>query len=252
MNIREYHAHPALSRSQISDFLRSPLFFYKKHVEKSIIEPPRTEFAFGNLVHTLLLEPHKLDAEFLIADCKTRHATNVYTEAVAQADKENKILVLSKEVEDAKLMLNNIKLDLSKATVEMSYFFQQSDIAFKCRPDIIMNDGQIIDLKTTSSAKFDDFTYSVSKYDYDLQAYMMHLGTGLIPDPSKFSWLIVEKAEPFLTATYRASGSVFELGARKFKKFIKYYKACIETNNWPQFLEDGDQIEIPHYILNKW
>jgi exodeoxyribonuclease VIII len=61
----DYHAHKALSSSNLKDLLISAWSFAynKKFPKKSTIA-----MQLGTLVHSLLLEPEKIEEEFFVAD----------------------------------------------------------------------------------------------------------------------------------------------------------------------------------------
>lgn len=59
----DYHAHPAVSSSQLKHMLRTPAHF-KASLETS--KEPSDAMKLGSLVHTLLLEPHLVDYEYTV------------------------------------------------------------------------------------------------------------------------------------------------------------------------------------------
>jgi hypothetical protein len=57
MNERDYHAHHALSHSQIEDFIRSPGLYYGRHVSRELPPSADTEAtSVGSAMHAVALE----------------------------------------------------------------------------------------------------------------------------------------------------------------------------------------------------
>lgn len=61
-----YHAANGISSTQVKDARISLMYFHRRHVEKTIGRESTDALIFGGLVHTLVLEPEKFDAEFAI------------------------------------------------------------------------------------------------------------------------------------------------------------------------------------------
>ncbi len=52
-----YHEHPAVSSHKLADFCKEgPLYFYRKHIQKTIPDYDRAAFTFGRALHALTLE----------------------------------------------------------------------------------------------------------------------------------------------------------------------------------------------------
>lgn len=69
MSNKDYHAHPALGSTTMKKFFTDPVEAWNeiKTGEKSEATPA---MIFGSLVHTCLLEPHLIDAEYIESDAK--------------------------------------------------------------------------------------------------------------------------------------------------------------------------------------
>ena len=73
MTIKEYHAHPALSRSRLWLLHESPQKF--KWAEEHP-EPPTAAFKLGAAFHKLALEPDTFDEEYAVAPSLDRRTTD--------------------------------------------------------------------------------------------------------------------------------------------------------------------------------
>ncbi|MCA6998177.1 RecE family exodeoxyribonuclease [Dickeya solani] len=61
-----YHAANGISSTQVKDARVSLMYFNARHVAKTIVRESSDALTFGSLVHTLALEPEKLEEEFAI------------------------------------------------------------------------------------------------------------------------------------------------------------------------------------------
>ncbi|HCT2123130.1 TPA: PD-(D/E)XK nuclease-like domain-containing protein [Citrobacter koseri] len=61
-----YHAANGISSTMVKDARVSLMYFHSRHIDKTISRESTEALSFGSLVHTLVLEPEKLDDEFAI------------------------------------------------------------------------------------------------------------------------------------------------------------------------------------------
>ncbi|WP_226051524.1 RecE family exodeoxyribonuclease [Dickeya chrysanthemi] len=61
-----YHAANGISSTQVKDARVSLMYYHGRHVAKTIVKESSDALTFGSLVHTLALEPEKLEEEFAI------------------------------------------------------------------------------------------------------------------------------------------------------------------------------------------
>ncbi|MDR7097537.1 PD-(D/E)XK nuclease-like domain-containing protein [Hydrogenophaga laconesensis] len=104
-------------------------------------------------------------------------------------------------------------------------------------------------MKSTRHASVQLFTRDAVKMDYDLQAFMYSLGRSLFEGTSSskpFVFIAAESNEPFSVHTLEAGGSFLNNGAKKFQECLSVYKACSDTNYWPDLSSNG-VIEIDHW-----
>ncbi|MBP1034876.1 PD-(D/E)XK nuclease-like domain-containing protein [Serratia fonticola] len=87
-----YHAANGISSTQIKDARISLMYFHGRHVIKSIQRERTDALTFGSLVHTLALEPDKLDAEFSVEPLIPEGAFTDTASMRAFIDKHNAVL----------------------------------------------------------------------------------------------------------------------------------------------------------------
>ncbi|OKP20014.1 RecE family exodeoxyribonuclease, partial [Serratia fonticola] len=87
-----YHAANGISSTQIKDARISLMYFHGRHIIKSIQRERTDALTFGSLVHTLALEPDKLDAEFSVEPLIPEGAFTDTASMRAFIDKHNAVL----------------------------------------------------------------------------------------------------------------------------------------------------------------
>ena len=92
-------------------------------------------------------------------------------------------------------------------------------ILCRCRPDFWREDDIIVDVKTTEDASPEEFSRSLAKWRYHVQApfYMdgIELATGR--RPKGFVFLVVEKKPPYAVAAYTLDPESIELGRSEYR-----------------------------------
>ena len=196
----EYHAHPAISSSDVKAVAGKSLAHWKNKLRK-----PSTAFALGSAVHAMVLEPH---LDLVVRGPEDRRG-NKWKEASLAAELDGKILLTEADFNQAEAMADALKANAVLAAwqrtsgyvAEASFFAKDeySGIGIKCRPDgFIPALGMVFDIKTTTDASPEGFPREVAKYGYDLQAafYLRCLrAAGMFAH--SFAFVCIEKEPPY-------------------------------------------------------
>lgn len=200
-----------LSYSHMSSLLSDPADFQKDYDDRS------SAFVIGGFLHTLVLEPGKVD-NYTIIDSSTRN-TKKYKE---ESEGKNNCLLL-KEAEKCytmrdSLMINN---DIAKIVhgprneYEVPMIGDIEGEMFKGKADILHPDF-ILDLKTTNDiSKFHKSGYI---YNYDMQAYVY---TTLFNRPMSF--VAIDKTT-YRIGLFHTSEEFLERGRIKLLQAIDIYR----------------------------
>ena len=189
--------------------------------------PSSSHFIIGDYFHTLILEPHKLESKFLMADVATRN-TKGYKEAVEEAGTRD--VITRPEYHMAKNMTENIMAhDILREIIEESEHevpAVNEILGIKCKgkADMVWDvDGVriIADLKSTSKTvqEFEKFAYI---YGYHRQAAMyMELFNA-----DEFWFIPSEKMFPYTPALYRygRNSQFFKNGINRLEQDLSTYK----------------------------
>lgn len=217
----DYHASAGISRSGISRLKMSPFHYWNAYLNPDKAEESKSKsMNFGDLVHRVLLDKEDIYRDdFTKAQLKTYHNVMQACEAILSNPKTGKFI-------DA------------GGLVEKSIYWvdEETGVLCKARPDTWFDDI-VIDIKTTVSAKKEDYKKSVIKYDYHIQAAMMldaiENATG--KRPCYFAHIVVENKSPFATALYFISDEKINLGQYEYKQQLQIYKECLAKNEWPSY-----------------
>lgn len=234
-----YLGKAALSSSSLKKINDSPREYarYLKYGD----DGDNTALVAGNLIHTLLLEPHLQD-NFVSVGCTTK-TTNIWKQAVADYEGTGKKLLLQKDydnchyVADALLKNKVVQDALAESDYELPEIGLLYGVPFRAKADI-KKKGQkfIYDLKTTSN--IDDFYKSARKYGYAAQAYIY---CTLFDVPfENFKFIVVDKVKKDI-GVFSVSEAFFMLGKRLVEQGVSdYIKFFINGEDLEQYVIYGE------------
>ncbi len=251
MPAAEYHAHPAVSRSDLALVRQCPAL-YRAKLDGLLERAESQAMRLGTLIHTAVLEPAELEKRYAAFDgrcgTKAHHA--------AQEANPGRELVKPADLERAQAMRESVANHpaasrlLAEGEAELSIFWcdAETGIECKCRPDWLTPAGDVVDLKTASCASPDEFARSVWRYRYDVQSAFYADGcraTGL--DVRRFVFVAVEKEPPHLVAVYELDAMDAELGRKRYKQDLATLAACIEADDWPGYGDTVQPLSLPRW-----
>ena len=243
---REYE-----SSSSLKLFLKDSKEYHNKYILKLPWEEKyKGAYDFGSYIHSLILEPEKVDDEYAIFEGATRRG-NAYKEF--KAENEGKIIITRSQFLQAQSLLEaytehqlaSSMIKFGKA--EQTLCVELDGMKIKVRADYARK-NQIIDVKTTSDP-VDKFTAgkTIARFDYDLSAalYVDAFSKHFNKD-FEFYFLFVNKMSNEIEVL-KASDKLLENGRRKYKKSIKLLKEARETGKY--FKEGIQEVDIPSWAV---
>lgn len=250
-----YHSAPGLSRSSLDDLSKGLKYFqWKLEQGQELTE----SLIFGSAFHTVLLEPEKFNSTFYLNDTQPRNP-KLDKDGRQPLGKINheKIIGMSNELKKDPLfekMIGGIR--------EISFFWTdpETNVLLKCKPDVILPNAVVVDLKSTTSVDSEDFSKSVYNYKYHAQGAMMLDGIRLaleqsgqsLPEgysvPDAFVFAACEKEAPHDYEFYQLGPNSLVLGESWYKKQLKTYVMAATENNWnpPKKIKE---IEVPQWAI---
>ncbi len=206
------------SNSDIYKLLNDPESFGKPSGEN-------INFILGGYVHTAILEPEKLIANYPVSEASSR-VTKAYKEDIKANG--GKIMITRKEVEKCtamidKIMNNSVCLSLltgDNVITEEPGIKEIEGTWWKGKADCINKDQQLlVDIKTTGDIT--KFRRSASLYNYDSQAYIYReiFGYDLV-------FLVICK-KTLQIAIYDCSEEFYLRGEQKVIEALEAYEMLI-------------------------
>jgi hypothetical protein len=251
----EYHALKSVSKSGLDLIRKAPALFQYRREHPSETTPA---MRMGTLVHTAILEPERM-SELLLAPHINRRTTAGKAEWEAFLIKsEGREIVTEEELEKLDAIRKAVWAHpaAGKALgmlreVEASIFWTDpaTGVECRCRPDGILSNGLIVDVKTTKDARPDEFVKSVANYRYHVQAAYYSDGyKAVIGDaPKGFAFIAVETEPPHLVAVYVASEAMILRGRADYEADLATYKRCEESGEWPGLPDQPVVIDLPKW-----
>jgi exodeoxyribonuclease VIII len=248
-----------ISSSKIKTLLKNPYLY---------LNPPEREenpyFAIGSATHSLVLEPHKFDAEFAVApkcDRRTKVGKDVWASFISSS--VGKTIISAQDFDIAKGMAEAILKNtyaqalLQSGISECSFFGEINGKKVKCRPDRYREDlGIVIDIKTTDDASPDGFAKTVANYGYYIQApFYTDCLKSLNKNAQKFVFIAVEKKHPHMVGIYELDQVSIEFGRNEYKRGFEILER-IEEYAEPTYKDivNADVVQtitLPNYIYYK-
>lgn len=215
-----YLGKNALSSSSCKKLLDSPYAYYKSLTERS--STPQA-FRDGQLIHLMILEPHKV--EYLTFTEGTK-ASKAYKLAVQEVGYHNVFTnseyYKAKKISERVRNVSDIKAMLDGSRFEIPEIGLYGGLPFRGKADILKG-GIVMDLKTTADLK--GFERSATHFSYDLQA-ALYLE---LFNAYEFEFIAVDK-NTLDVGIYKTSQRFIDSGKYKLDLAIKNYETYLETD----------------------
>ena len=254
MNNAEYHAMPGISKSGLDLINRSPAHYRWAQDNPS---DPTPAMRIGTLTHLAVLEPERFDAECVVMpqmDRRTKDGKLRWEEFQAQypdhelltSDEHTRITAIRDAVRAhpmARKLMDRIE------AVELSMFWKdpQTGVDCRCRPDAVLQNGTLIDLKTTRDAG-PGFERSVRQYRYHVQAAFYGDGMGGMEErPMVF--IAVETEAPYLVSCNIIGPDSLVAGREAYRRNLDTYAKCVESGIWPGYSDTIQTVNLPDWEL---
>lgn len=249
MSNADYHAHSAISSSDVKMVAAKSLAHWKHKVRKR-----STAFDLGTAVHAMVLEPH---LDLIVRGPEDRRGDK-WKKAVLAADLDGKLVLTESDYDQAVAMADAVRAHpvvqkwMSLPFIAEASFFAEDSLTktrIKCRPDgFIPSIGLVFDIKTTTDASPEGFPREVRKYGYDLQAdfYLRTLqSAGYNADD--FFFVCVEKEPPYAVCVHSLEHGYMRLAEFRVSAILEKISNAQATDDfttgWPL---------INHIPLPRW
>lgn len=116
----------------------------------------------------------------------------------------------------------------------------------KIRADILTKGADIIDYKTTVSARPDEFFRMAARLGYFMKMAMQHdmFVEAYGEKPRSVGLLAQEKKSPFIPVLIRLTEEQLYIGRIQLRNAMEIYKACKKADSWPGYAMGNPVIEM--------
>ncbi len=264
MPMPQYLQSAGVSQSALKKIERSPAHMRAYFLEK---HRPSRDQQIGTLVHLAVLQPELMEPEksHIVrpkfypgkgGELKPWNSNATYCkEWLAQWSGSDAIVVSPDEWECVQATSDAIrnhpaaKAALAQGRAEQSLFWEDpiEELQCKCRTDWIS--GNIIaDIKTTDDASQGEFARTIDNFGYHVQAaFNLDGAAALGAGPEHFLFISAEKSPPYAVAVYELEPASIEVGRSKYRRWMRQFKHCMETEQWPGYSSNIETISLPNW-----
>lgn len=239
------------------------------HVKYDIDHPKESteDLDIGSALHGACLEPDQFAAQFCTAprvDRRTKAGKATWAEF--QESNGEKVVLTAENMDIVRGMSDAIfahpyanALLHSEGKTEFTVVWRDEDTGQLCkaRLDKLIRQWEgymtVVDIKSTRDASPFGFARECAKFGYYMQdaAYLEGLDSFNSGIHRRFFFIAVEKTPPYCVAVYELGEQSLEIGRSEWRQYLRQYKQCVETGEWPGYSETLTQIELPHWKLRE-
>ncbi len=245
-----YHQSEGISSSMVKKACESLMYYQGLYVTKTIKQTQGDALRFGNLFHTLVLEPNMLAEEYIVLDKtidrRTKAGKEAYNIVMDTAEQKHLTVVTNEQFvlanEMAGIAINDpyaTKLLRSPTRrTEVSYFATHptTGLQVKVRPDLSVGDV-CIDLKTIHINRSVDGEWMLEHLRREIIKYKYHLSAAMYLEVAKlkeFVWIFVNKAPGYhWVATIRATEKLLTEGEDLYHTTMQRIYDATQNDVWP-------------------
>lgn len=239
----DYRREPGVNQSSLKKILDSPAH-YQAALKFKMVPTPAMEM--GTALHCLTLDGQEaFDGQYVkkpnglslaTKDGKAWKAALGRKRSLAEGGKDNpwgSVIGMDQSLKRLAWFDSNQK-DYIKHN-EVSIYWDWLGVPCKARLDRVdIEQGLVLDLKTTDSIEPDLFLKKVIGLGYDFQAaYYAKAAEVAFGKPFKFLFVAVERKAPYTVDIFQASDEMMEEALFKCEKALATYVECNETGEWP-------------------
>jgi exodeoxyribonuclease VIII len=250
MTNEDYHAHDAISSSDVKMVHSKSLAHWKAKVYKST-----PSFDIGTAVHAMVLEG---DKDIVVRGPEDRRG-NKWKDAQTEAEANGKLLLtlsdydMAREMADSLLMhpVGQRMADVSTVN-EVSFFATDpaTGLKLKTRPDSYWQEqGVLYDIKTCQDANPFAFSRDFHKYNYAIQAaFYMHV-IRLCGKPAKnFVFAAVEKSAPYEVSVHVVSEEYLAWAEKHMTNALAKIADAQQSGRYGTGWPEVNVIDLPNWL----
>ena len=239
LTYEEYAEIPAHRSHDLTAIIKCPYTWKNK---KALEQTPA--LLEGRVQHTVFLEHHKFDEEFVIqpnVDRRTKAGKADYEDFLASVGNRTPITQDLYDVcmKRRELVKDYIPGETDKA--ELTLVFEWHGAPFKARFD--WYDGEYVwDLKTCRDASPRGFKQAINAFNYHMQAALYVDAARALDLPAKgFKFLAQEKQDPFPYVVYSMHPEALKYAQARNAQALALIQECVANNDYKPYNLEGEQ-----------
>lgn len=241
----DYHARrfgprESLSSTEAKRVLKAPALFryHRDHGQEA-----RREFDLGHVAHALVLG---VGLPVWVHDHDSLRS-KVAREEVAEHRAAGEVPIVRDDWEAMTALADSVLTHpvagplFEAGTPEQSIYATDSETGVWMRGRVdwtTQSEGGplLVDLKTTVSADPSEFSRSVVRYGYDLQAaWYLRIWQAITGEEPQFLHVLAEKKPPFLVSVVELDPAFLDGGDLYARRALDTYARCMESGQWPGY-----------------
>lgn len=252
-----YRAIDALNASGMKILERSPAHFI---CDRENPTPSTPAQRVGTLAHLAALEPDRYAALVHVSPAFNRRSqAGKDQESSWRASLPPEAEVVTQEQKDiadgiaAAMRAHPVMARLlarGRAEQTLVWYDAEHNIRCKARLDWLTHDGWVVDLKTTTDARYKEFQRAAITYGYDLAAAHYMAGAArCLGEIKGFVFAVAEKVPPYGFSVYTAGESILLRGETRRQQCMTTYATCVATGQWPNYAPEVTVLDAPAWSL---
>ena len=250
-----YRKEPGVNQSSLKKILESPAH-YQAALKNRLIPTPSMEM--GTAAHCLVLDGEKaFDAQYIKKPDNIKLTTKEGKEWKASVGRKKILNVGGKDdpwnsVQGMAESLRRLEWysgtdDEYIKRNEVSVYWDWTGVRCKARLDsVLVEEGIVLDLKTTDTVDPELFAKKVVGLGYDFQAaYYAKAAEVAFGKPFKFLFVAVERKAPYTVDIFEVTPDMISEGLYKCEKALKTYAQCEASGEWPNREPVIRQLDYP-------
>jgi len=132
---------------------------------------------------------------------------------------------------------------------EVSIYWDWLGVRCKARLDsVLIEEGIVLDLKTTASVEPDQFARKVESLGYDFQAaYYAKAAEVAYGKPFRFVFAAVERVAPYDVQLFEVTPEMMAEGMAQCEDALHLYRQSMETDTWPEPVIVTHKLDYPRW-----
>jgi len=261
----EYRANPSISQSLLKEFGNAAT---PKHFQAREPKVATADMEFGTVAHCAILTPDKFVESYHLQPLeypsevkgkevlKPWHGGAQWCKDWKEYHSDRPVMTREQleripKIKSSLELLQPFGAALKHGRTEVAFFKRDGEtgLMLKCRVDLISEDTEgitwLFDLKKVQAgyATPQEFGKSCATYGYDIQAAAYLEITGA----SKFVFVPFDDDSPFEATQFLPDSEMLEVGRQKWRKLLRAYAACVQSNDWPGYPKGLQFVSLPKW-----